>query len=167
MDVQAMQLGWSDANVAGVCRCRPYHICSVKLSSEHTTDTGGGVNTMLTSIKHSRGFQPKARNQLICRLMFHVCKSSHPGCCHVQNMSTDKLKQKTMKCNVAHLGVISSLKTLLRQNLTDTTHRMLVAPNACMSSLSFEPVLIWSTHISPITVMATSTVKMTMIRMMS
>ncbi|KAF8335683.1 uncharacterized protein EI90DRAFT_3287643 [Cantharellus anzutake] len=31
MDVQAMQLGWSDANVA-----------------EHTTDTGG-VNTMLTS----------------------------------------------------------------------------------------------------------------------
>ncbi|KAF8328655.1 uncharacterized protein EI90DRAFT_3017526 [Cantharellus anzutake] len=55
MDVQAMQLGWSDANVA-----------------EHTTDTGG-VNTMLTSIKHSRGFQPKARNQLICRLMFHVC----------------------------------------------------------------------------------------------
>ncbi|KAF8309454.1 uncharacterized protein EI90DRAFT_3296623, partial [Cantharellus anzutake] len=129
MDVQAMQLGWSDANVA-----------------EHTTDTGGGVNTMLTSIKHSRGFQPKARNQLICRLMFHVCKSSHPGCCH--------------------LGVISSLKTLLRQNLTDTTHRMLVAPNACMSSLSFEPVLIWSTHISPITVMATLTVKMTMIRMM-
>ncbi|KAF8339005.1 uncharacterized protein EI90DRAFT_3286552, partial [Cantharellus anzutake] len=127
-----------------VCRCRPYHICSVKLSSEHTTDTGGGVNNMLTLIKHSRGFQPKARNQLICRILMFASQVI------------------LVAASWCHLIPENSAAAKFDRHY----HHMLVAPNACMSSLSFELVLIWSTHISPITVMATSTVKMTMIRMM-
>jgi hypothetical protein len=55
-------------------------------------------------------------------------------------MSTDKLKQKAMKCNAAHLGVISPLKTPRKTTAAKFDqhyHRMLVALKCAVSNRPF------------------------------
>ena len=117
---------------------RPHHICyqfRAKLFSKHMTNIGARVNIMLTLVP-GKGTEPEHF------LYSYVCKTSHPGCSHVQkraNTTTDKLKQKVLKCNVAHLGAVSPMKTPHKTvtKVNKHHHRMLLALRCAVSNRPF------------------------------
>lgn len=142
-DVQAMKNGWCDAKVAGVLIFSFWN---------HTTtiftayDDHQRKSEYYSHFKWTLSRIPATSDEPAYFLYRYSCTFGHDGCQHLQKRSqgsTDKLKAKTMKCNVAHptqaATPLPKQKTsVIKYNIH--YHRMLVALRCTVSNWPFASV---------------------------